>query len=622
MLGAGNMGAGIAQAFAQAGFSVVVRDLTEEFLERGRRSIGETLDGGVRRGKVTPARRTEILDRIRYTTDLGDAGRGAALVVEAVFEEMAVKRAVFDELAPHLAPDAIVATNTSSLSVSALASGLPHPDRFAGLHFFFPAAINKLLEVVGGKQTSEPTVEALLELGYRLRKIPIRVADRAGFAVNRFFVPYLNEAARLAGDGTASLGTIEAVGRELTGAALGPFELMNVTGVPIAYHSMRSLESAFGRAYAPAPRLEEQFHAKRPWEVKGSPVVDADRTLVRARFEGLVFGIAAELVDQEVATAEAVEIGATVGLRWRTGPFGLMGALGLPTALGRVEAFAARYDGAFPVAPRLVELGRAGVARWPLRYVRTERDGPVAWVLLDRPQVMNALSTELLEQLERSFDELDRDPSVRAVILAGASPVFCAGADIAEMAEKDPVEGRRFGFVGQATTRAIERCHAPVIALVEGYALGGGFELALACDLIVAADGAKLGLPEVTVGIHPGMGGASRLTRRIGRARTKFLVFTGEPVPAREAERWGFVERIVPADEARSAARALAGTIASRAPLAVAWAKSVIDRGMDSPLESALRLEGESAGHTFVTEDRTEGMRAFLERRRPDFKGR
>ncbi len=622
VLGAGNMGSGIAQACAQAGVPVRVRDLTPEMLERGRSAITKTLDGGIARKKLTPERKAEVLGRLTFTTDLGEAVRGATLVIEAVFEEEAVKRQLFDDVAGFVSPETIVATNTSSLSVTRLAAPFPDPGRFAGLHFFYPAAINKLLEVVGGRQTSAATLEALTDFGYRLRKIPITVQDSAGFAVNRFFVPYLNEAARMLGESLASIGTIEAVGRELTGTGLGPFELMNVTGIPIAFHSMGSLYAAFGEAYAPAPRLEEQFRGKGPWEWKTSPVNDSEKAAVRARFEGLVFGIAARLVEEGVASAEAVEVGAEVGLRWKRGPFALMGGLGLPTVLERVEAYAARHGSGFPVAVPLATRARAGELAWPLRYVRSEARGPVTWVLLDRPQVLNSLSTPLLRQLEETFHSLDRDPSVRSVVLAGASPVFCAGADIAEMAQKDPVEGRAFGFVGQAACRAIEQFHAPVIAFVEGYALGGGLELALACDFIVASEEAKLGLPEVTVGIHPGMGGASRLTRLIGRARTKYLLFTGVPVSAREAERLGFVARVWPTGSGRAEVQALAESIAERAPLAVSWGKSVIDRGMDSSLDSAVRLEGESAAHTFTTKDRSEGMQAFLERRRPRFEGR
>ncbi len=622
VLGAGNMGSGIAQACAQAGYTVRVRDVTPEMVARGRGLIERMLDGAIQRKKSTPEKKAEVLGRITFTTELSAAVPGAALVIEAVFEEEAVKQALFREVAGLVGPDVIVATNTSSLSVTRLAASFPEPGRFAGLHFFFPAAINKLLEVIGGEATRPEVLDELERFGYRLRKIPIRVRDRAGFAVNRFFVPYLNEATRIHEEGIASLATIEEVGRELFGATLGPFELMNVTGIPIAYHSMGSLEAAFGPAYRASEALKRQFEANRPWAWKETTVEPDRKGAVRDRFLGLVLGIATELVEEGVATAEATDRGATVGLRWARGPFALLNSVGLPAAAERVEAYAKRWGASFPVAGELRRRARAGETSWPLRYVRVERRGAVAWVLLDRPEVLNSLNSDLLGQLRGAFEGLRDDPELRVVVLAGSSPVFAAGADIAEMSTKTLPEGREFGYVGQATCEAIASFPHPVIALVEGYALGGGLELAVACDLIVAADDARLGLPEASVGIHPGMGGASRLTRLIGRARTKYLVYLAQPIGATEAVRLGIVLTTYPAASAREEAQRLAETIASRAPLALGWAKRMIDLGMDLPLAGALRLEGESAGYTFSTDDQDEGMKAFLERRPPRFTGR
>ncbi len=623
VLGSGNMGNGIAQSAAQAGFPVVVRDLTEAQLARGRSLLERTLDGAVQRQKMTEAQRAEVLGRITFTTDLAQALRGARLVIEAVFEEEKVKQALFREVGPLLDPEAIVATNTSSLSVTRLARELPEPARFAGLHFFYPAAVNKLLEIVGGETTDPETLGVLEAFGYRLRKVPIAVADSPGFAVNRFFVPFMNEAVRLAEEGVASLATIESVGRDLTGSTNGPFEVMNLTGLPIALHAMESLEAAFGPAYEPAEMLEEQVAAAKPWAWRDGQVEPERVGLVKARFEGLLIGIATRLVEEGGATAEAVETGALVGLRWTKGPFALLNEVGVVAGLERVREFGRRYGPeAFPISAELVRRAGASEARWPIRYVRTESRNGVTWVLLDRPAVMNSLNGEVVRQLGATFAALREDPSVRAVVLAGAGPYFSAGADIAEMATKTVVEGRAFGFQGQEVCKAIEEFPAPVLSLVEGFALGGGLEIALSTDLLLAADTAKLGLPEVSVGIHPGFGGASRLTRLVGRAAAKLVIFTAQPFSAAEAHELGIVTRVLPAATARADAQALAETIASRAPLAVSWVKSVINRGIDGTLDGSLRLEGESAGHTFATADRTEGMRAFLERRRPRFEGR
>jgi enoyl-CoA hydratase/3-hydroxyacyl-CoA dehydrogenase len=622
VLGGGTMGSGIAQTCAAAGYEVRVRDVDDASIQRGRGILEKSLDGGVQRGKWTVARKNEILGRVKYTTDLADALRGASLVIEAVFEEELVKHALFAEAAPLVGPETIVVTNTSSLSVTALARGFPEPGRFAGLHFFYPASINKLVEVVGGEATAPETLQELSRFSQRLGKIPIETADRAGFCVNRFFVPYLNEATRIAEEGVASLATIEEVGRELFGATLGPFELMNVTGIAIAFHAETTLAASFGPAYQPSRLLEQQFRSGKPWAWKETPVEPDKKAAVRARFVGQTIGIATRLVEEKVASAEAVDRGAVVGLRRRDGPFQLLSQVGLPEGLRLVEEYAHRWPGSFPVSREVRERAGRGERTWPMTYVRVERDGPVAWVLLDRPEVLNALNTHLLTQLEAAIRAVEADSTVRVVVLAGSGTVFAAGADIAEMSRKTPEEGVNFGFVGQRVAETIEKCRLPVIAFVEGYALGGGLEIALSADFIVAAQGAQLGLPEVTVGIHPGMGGATRLSRTIGRPNAKLLVFSGIPVDANEAHRLGFVARVVPSPTGREDVSKLAHTIASRAPLGVRWVKQVIDRGMDASLASALHMEGESAGRTFSTSDRTEGMTAFLEKRRPKFEGK
>jgi enoyl-CoA hydratase / 3-hydroxyacyl-CoA dehydrogenase len=622
VIGAGNMGSGIAQACAQAGFTVRVRDIDAPSIARGRSLIQKTLEGAIERKKMTAVERDAILGRISFGTDLSEAVEGSSLVIEAVFEDEEVKRALLEELAALVRPDTIVATNTSSLSVTTLGKGFPHPGRFAGLHFFFPAAIQRLVEIIGGEASERATLKALERFSYLLRKIPIETADRAGFCVNRFFVPYLNESARLAEEGAASLATIEKVGRELFGAPQGPFELMNVTGIPIAYHSETSLYRAFGPAYAPAKRLVEQFKAGTPWAWKESAVEPEKESVVRRRLLGLTLGIATRLVEEGVATAEATDRAARVGLRRTWGPFAQLNAVGLTEGFELVEEYADRWPGNFPISQDLRNRAKRGERSWPLSFVRVDREGPIAWVLLDRPEVLNSLNAEVFDQVDAAFRSLESERGLRVVVLAGSSPVFAAGADIAEMEKKGHGEGVDFGFAGQRVTERIERFPTPVIALVEGYALGGGLELALAADFIVAAEGAQLGLPEVTLGIHPGMGGATRLTRLIGPANTKWLTYTGVPVSAEEAYRLGFVAKLVPAASARDDVQALAELIASRAPLAVRWVKQVIDRGLDASLQSALHLEAESAGRTFATQDRTEGMRAFLEKRKPKFEGK
>ncbi len=259
----------------------------------------------------------------------------------------------------------------------------------------------------------------------------------------------------------------------------------------------------------------------------------------------------------------------------------------------------------------------------PLTKVTLERSGPIATVTINRPKVLNALNHTVLTELDQVFGTLALDDQLRGIVLTGAGErAFVAGADISELEALDADGGRRASLFGQRVFRKIERLGKPVVAAIQGYALGGGCELALACTLRVAAEGAKLGLPETTLGIIPGYGGTQRLARLVGLGRAYALVLTGDPVDAEEALAMGLVNRVVPPAELLAAATQLAERIASRGPLAVTAALAAMRHGIDGSLEAGLELEANAFGVLCGTEDMHEGMRAFLEKRSPAFAGR
>jgi enoyl-CoA hydratase len=251
-------------------------------------------------------------------------------------------------------------------------------------------------------------------------------------------------------------------------------------------------------------------------------------------------------------------------------------------------------------------------------------DGPVAGVALitlDRPEVLNALDAETLRQLVDALQGLDQDPACRAVVITGAGErAFAAGADITELAEATPVALTAADSF--ARWEAIRRIHLPLIAAVRGYALGGGCELAMACDLIVAGDDAQFGQPEIRIGVMPGAGGTQRLTRAVGKAKAMELILTGRSLGAREAEARGLVSRVVAREETVPAALALAAEIAALPPLAVRAAKEAVNRAFELSLEAGLEFERRNFFLLFASEDQREGMRAFLEKRAPEWKGR
>ena len=247
--------------------------------------------------------------------------------------------------------------------------------------------------------------------------------------------------------------------------------------------------------------------------------------------------------------------------------------------------------------------------------------GGVALVTIERPDVLNALSFDLLDELAAAFASLDADPACRAIVLTGSGTrAFAAGADIRELAAQTPVsllvEDRFAAWERIAATRT------PVIAAVRGFALGGGCELAMSCDLIVAGEDAQFGQPEINLGVMPGAGGTQRLTRAIGRARAMDLVLTGRTISAREAAAMGLVSRVVPAEETLDAALDLARTIAAKPPVAVLAAKEAVRLAEELPLSAGLRHERRAFFALFASDDQGEGMAAFVEKRRPEWKGR
>jgi enoyl-CoA hydratase len=255
--------------------------------------------------------------------------------------------------------------------------------------------------------------------------------------------------------------------------------------------------------------------------------------------------------------------------------------------------------------------------------VRLELEGPFATVTVDRPKSLNALDTRTLQELEKAMAELALREQLRGVILTGAGEkAFVAGADIAAMNGMDADQARHFGALGQRVMDVIAAFPVPVVAAVNGFALGGGCELALACDLIYASDNARFGLPEVSLGILPGFGGTQRLTRLLGRARAKELIFTGDMIDAAKAKEIGLVMDVVPLSGLLGHVRAVLERIAKKGPLAVRRAKEAIDRGADLELADGLTIERKVFSDLFDSADRREGMKAFLEKRPPVFTGR
>jgi enoyl-CoA hydratase/3-hydroxyacyl-CoA dehydrogenase len=668
VIGAGNMGSGIAQKAATEGFPVTLVDVDDDKVARGLAIIDQTLADGIERKIFRPDDAKAIRGRITGTADWSKLA-DTDLVIEAVFEDLEVKKQVVSRLEQVCRKDAILATNTSSFLVTELAKGMTHPERMVGLHYFYHPAKNRLVEVIPGEATSPEVLASAWTVQEMMGKTPIASSDASGFIVNRFFVPWLNEAVRLLEEGTADVPTIEAAAKQTFGVGMGPFELMNVTGVPIAMHAANTLGQTFGPFYAPAELLKKQVASGKPWDLAGTPdpgKLDA----VSARLLGVTFLVATSLVDEGVGTMEDTDIGARVGLRWPRGPFEMINRFGIKAAGDLVGQFGGGWD--IPVPGDLSLQWRAN-APFSFTLVKSEIKDGVATLTVNRPDAMNALNETVVAQLHDAFKKAAANPKVKGIVVAGAGKAFIAGADIRffvrNIESGDLKRIVEFTKAGHALLHDIDTCVKPVVARLHGLALGGGLELAQACDVLIATPRASFAFPETGIGIYPGLGGTQRPTRRIGVGLTRWLVFTGQTLSPEEAASIGFIDKVVPHEELDAACRAailegikptsrpalsskhqaldafFAGNDAEtlrqgkadtkgdeglakamkrvgfKAPIALRLAGKLIESGSKVSLDDGLAMELSHLEEIFSTKDALEGL-STLGKKAPVFEGR
>lgn len=673
IIGAGNMGSGIVQKTAQEGLSVVMVDVKPEFVDKGLNSIRTTLKEAVERKLFKPEQVDDILSRIQGTTDMTKT-KDCDLVIEAVFEDMEIKKDLFARLDELCKPETVLATNTSSFSVEELAKATKRPDRFVGLHFFYHPAKNRLLEIIPGPITSPETLAVCRQFAQLTGKTDILVNDTPGFAVNRFFVPWLNEAVRILEKGWTNIPTIDKAAMDSLGIGMGPFKLMNVTGVPIAYHSSLTLGNKLGPFYAPSAKLKTQFESGELWPLDGE-VEEASLAKVADRLLAAVFYVASELLEGGAAEMGDIDVGAKVGLRWRKGPFELMNRLGIDKAYELVEDLLKPWPDL--TIPERLRSQKIKSAPWDIRYVKYLRTAELGRITISRPDALNALNQTVVKQLDEAFLEAESDPETKAIVFAGAGKAFVAGADIGfflKCIKNDRLnDNYAFTEYGQDVLMRVDESKKLVIAKVGGIALGGGLELALSTDVIIASPKARMGFPETGIGIYPGLGGTQRTSRFIGKELAKYLIFTGRLVSAKEARSIGLVDYVFAPEEIEEKISALmaegklvprkgknreelppewqkiqslfadenidkwlagkylenddpliaktAKIISSKAPIALRLANQIIDTGYEQPLSEGIKGELDHLNEVFSTADALTGL-SSVGKKMPTFEGR
>ena len=641
VLGAGNMGHGITEVIAIAGYDVTMRDIESEFIESGYEDISWSLDKLAEGGRLDESPE-DILARIETTTDLEAAVSDADLVIEAAPEELDLKHEIFADLDEYTHEDAILASNTSSLPITDIATATDRPGSVVGTHFFNPPVKMDLVEVIYGEETSDETAETAYEFVESIDKTPIYVRkDVRGFVVNSVLGPFGDEAGWIVSEGGAEIREADATMVHERGYPMGPFELGDLTGIDIGYQVRKEA----GRPVPPV--TEQQVEAGDLGRKTGKGYYDYDDgdgvdygpedasdDFDWLRIEARIINEAAKLIGDDVATADAIDTGLRLGAGFPEGPCRRADKLGLDTVLEKLESLYEQYgeDRYEPSAHlrELVEAGRTGEdagagfheygsggdRTYTTIDVELGDDGHLA-IELDRPERLNALSRDLMDEVVHALETADTD-EVRAVTFEGAGDrAFSAGADITGFSGLEPHEVEITPMF-----QAVAEYPRPTLAKIDGFCLGGGHELALACDLRIATEGSEFGFPEINLGLLPGGGGTQRAIRMLSEARAKELVFRGNRIDAETAEDWGLINRAVPEEAFESTAEAFLDDLLSGPPVALRKAKRVMDEGRNGTLEAGLELESQAFGLLLTTEDMTEGTAAFAEDREPEFEGR
>ncbi len=545
VVGAGTMGSALAQKFAQEGFKVILADREMKFVEKGLNGIKVMLNEGLEKKVFTQEQVTIALSNLTGTENLANL-KVCDIIIEAIFEDINAKRELFKTLSEVVPTDTILATNTSSFSVTEIAASVKNPERFLGLHYFYHAAKNRLVEIIPGTKTSNETLKAAHQFAILSGKDPIYTKDAYGFAVNRFFVPWLNESVKLLKENIGSIEAIDTACMKAFGIGMGPVALMNATGVPIALHAERTLEF-FGPSYKVGVLLEEQVAKKENWNIGDMTAISIDADLekkIAERMLGCVFFVCSQLLEEKVCSAIDLNKGAKIGLKWRKGPIDLMKQFGEAEVLRLVQNYCAIYNEKIP---------KVNSADWKMEYVLLEKEGDRAIITMNRPEDLNSLNEEVMALLDEKFTDASNDAAIKTIFITGTGKAFVAGADIKffvkHMKNKTLDKIVDFTKYGQGVLEKIDKSSKKVVMIMNGMALGGGLELALCGDVILSVGKATMAFPETGIGIYPGLGGTQRTIPRVGKGLAKYLILTGKMLAAKEAEEIGLIDKVISIDD-------------------------------------------------------------------------
>jgi enoyl-CoA hydratase/3-hydroxyacyl-CoA dehydrogenase len=658
VVGGGTMGGEIAQAIAASDIPVVVKDIDQKFvdaaIEKARAVTQGQLERLVKKEKLTQeqadARLEETMGLIAGTTSYAEFG-DVDFVVEAVPERMEIKQAVFRELDAATPGHAILASNTSSLSITEIAEATLRPDKVVGFHFFYPASVMPLVEVIVGDETARETATAAYNFAQAIKKQPIVCGEVPGFVVNRILMATMGEIWRAQEQNGLSLKAIDEAIAGAKLAPMGPFFLTDLLGLDTVLHVAEHLHESYGEGFYVHRGLQglvgegklgaksggEGFFKDGEQNIPGDAEPDAEELVAMFSCRALIESCL--LVEEGICSVRDIDVGmmAGAGLDPRKGllpPFWKADVEGLDKVLETMEGLEEKHGERFSpplTLRRLVAQGRHGLSTGQGFYpyprpddgeqpetvkLETRGDVAIAW-LSNLP--MNSLAPQVIEDLETVWNRV-RSGGAGAMVIASSVPmVFSAGADIKAFTTLDEQSGAELINRAHALFRDFGQAPVATIAAVNAIAFGGGCELAMACDVRIGAEAAVFGQPEIKLGIIPGFGGTQRLPRLIGENKALEMNLVGDAILSDEALEFGLVNRIVPDHELLETAVMWARKLAGQAPVALEQIKAVSARG---DLDEGIEAEKGGFAAAFSSEDAKEGISAFLGKRTPRWSAR